>query len=324
MDRSRRGTGRAQRASSQPPSASRLTVKARPNKKRREGSVWSRLPRPPVIADACGRALRRSAPALIGAGVLVAVGGAGLAGYRFVTTSPRFAITTIEVHGNRQLATDTVIAALPARIGDNMFATSLDAVVAEVRTNPWVASASAHRELPHTLVVEIREHVPAAMVHLGGRNESGRLQLGLGSLYLVDADGHPFKRAELGAEDGAGLPIVTGLDRGAYAADPAGTADTIRSALGALTRWRSESERPSIGEVHLDPHGSLTLVTYEHAIAIQLGVLDEGLPLRMQTFDATWAELSPSERSRARAIHLDARPDHVTVALHPSHWQKDS
>jgi cell division protein FtsQ len=248
-------------------------------------------------------------PALVGAGVLLAVGGTAFAGYRFVTTSPRFAITTVEVKGNQQLAADAVVASLPTRVGNNLFQTSLDAVVAELRTNPWVASASARRELPHTLVVEIREHVPAAIVALGG-------------LYLADADGHPFKRAELGAEDGAGLPIVTGLDRAAYAADPAGTAAKVRDALDTLVRWRSEPDRPSIGEVHYDPHGALTLVTYEKAISIQLGTptasTDDGFGLRMQTFDATWAELSPSERSRVHAIHLDARPDHVTVALAPN------
>jgi len=309
MDRSHRGPGNAKQA--KPPAASRLTVKARPNRKRREGSLWSRLPKPQITADACGRALRRSVPALIGAGVLVAVGATTYAGYRFVTTSPRFAITTVEVRGNVVLPTDAIVASLPARIGDNVFKTSLHDVVAELRTNPWVASAEAHRELPHTLVIEIKEHVPAAIAQLGG-------------LYLVDAEGHPFKRAELAAEDGAGLPIITGLDRASYTADPAGTAATIRNALGALAHWRTDSERPSIGEVHLDPHGALTLVTYEHAINIQLGSIDDGLGLRMQTFDATWAQLSPGERHRARAIHLDARPDHVTVALHPLALAKDS
>ena len=282
MDRSRRGAGveapsRAKQPS-RPPSASRLTVKSRPNKKR-AGSLWTRLPKPPVIADACGRALRRSVPVLIGAGVLVAVGGSAFAGYRFVTTSPRFAITSVEVKGNQQLSADTVIASLPAHVGDNMFGTSLDAVVAELRANPWVASANAHRVLPHTLVVEIREHVPAALVELGG-------------LYLTDAEGHPFKHAELGADDGAGLPIITGLDRAAFAADPAGTSAKVKSALATLVRWRSEPERPSIGEVHYDPHGALTLVTYEKAITIQLGTPnvtgpDDGLGLRMHHGRAT-------------------------------------
>jgi cell division septal protein FtsQ len=309
MDRSRRGTGKQPT----PPASSRLTVKARPNRRLKQGSIWSRLPKPPVIADACGRALRRSLPALVGAGVLVAVGGTAWAGYRFVTTSDRFAITSIEVRGNQQVPRDALVTSLPVKVGDNVFSASLDAIAAEVRQNPWVATANAHRELPHTIVVDIREHVAVALVELGG-------------MYLVDAEGHPFKRAELGADDGAGLPIITGLARTAYVADPVGTSANVRNALAALTRWRSEPERPSIGEVHLDTHGGLTLVTYEQAITIQLGLIDDSLGLRMQTFDATWSELSPSERTSARAIHLDARPDQVTVALHPSalHPSKDS
>jgi hypothetical protein len=35
----------------------------------------------------------------------------------------------------------------------------------------------------------------------------------------------------------------------------------------------------------------------------------------MHRFDTAWAGLSEDERHRARAIHLDARPDHVTVAF---------
>lgn len=268
-----------------------------------------------MIADACGRALRRSLPALIGMIVLAAIGGTAWAGYRFVTSSSRFAITTIEVNGNQVLTDDQVRATVPVRPGDNVFETNLDAIVAELRQNPWVASAEAHRILPHTIVIDVREHVPAAIVQLG-------------TLYLVDAEGHPFKRAELGprmeadgftpaagSDEGAGLPIVTGLDRNAYVAAPAATAAQIKNAMAALETWRSEADRPSIGEVHLDAHGAVTLVTYEQAIAIQLGDMDAELPQRMKTFDATWAELTSTERARTRAIHLDARSDQVTVAF---------
>ena len=308
MDRSRaKRAGRGEKPPRpQPPAASRLTVKARPNRRKTEGTqtLWSRMPKPAAIADACGRALRRSLPAMIGVGVIATVGGTAWAGYRFVTSSPRFAITHIEVTGNQQLSDDQVLASLPARLGDNVFATNLEVLVGELRQNPWIASAEAHRILPNTIVIDVLDHVPAALVQLG-------------QLYLVDAHGHPFKRAELGAADGIGLPIVTGLDRTTYLANPQAAAAQIRGALDALATWRTESERPSIGEVHLDPHGSLTLVTYEQAISIQLGDLDAGLPDRMETFDATWAELTTSERDRTRAIHLDARPDQVTVAFAP-------
>jgi cell division protein FtsQ len=138
----------------------------------------------------------------------------------------------------------------------------------------------------------------------------------LGELYLVDATGHPFKRAQLESGDGANLPVITGIDRAAYEAAPAPTAAMITGALAALAAWRREPSRPAIGEIHLDAHRALTLRTYEHATAIQLGAIGLELPARMHTFDSAWAALSEAERLRARAIHVDARIDQVTVALY--------
>src|SRR5258706_1161056 len=111
-----------------PPASSRLTVKAKPNRRRptTSPSVWARyqsLAKPAVVADACGRALRRSLPALIGIGVLGVIGGTAWAGYRFVTTSPRFAIHDIAIRGNHHLTVDQIRAALPVAVGDNVFAT---------------------------------------------------------------------------------------------------------------------------------------------------------------------------------------------------------
>src|SRR5262249_52382758 len=160
--------------------------------------LWSRIPRPPQIADACGRALRRTLPALAGAGVIAALCGSAWAGYHFVTTSPRFAITEIVVQGNHRLSDDDVRDAAGGRTGDSVFWTQLDVVVRELRENPWIIDAEAHRMLPDTIAIEIRERVAAGLADLG-------------ELYLVDPDGYPFKRAGVGEADG--LPLVTGLDR---------------------------------------------------------------------------------------------------------------
>jgi cell division septal protein FtsQ len=263
------------------------------------------MPRPRVIADACGRAARRSIPAVAATAAITIVGSGLWLGYRFITTSERFAITSIEVHGESHLTEDQVRAAMPVRVGDNVFATNLDTVANRLLASPWIASASAHRMLPDTLVVEIREHAAAAIVDLG-------------ALYLVDTSGHPFKRAQVEAGDGTGLPVITGLARTAYEADPAGTAALVTGALATLAAWTETPNRPAIGEVHVDAHAQLTLRTYDHATAIQLGPLGADLTARMRTFDAAWAELTDAERTRATFIHLDARADQVTVALAPT------
>lgn len=290
------------------PSASRLVVKARPNANRRRTPsvpLWTRLPKPVAIASGCGRVLRRSLPALIVIGAVTAVGSSAWAGYRFVTTSARFAITSIEVQGSKHVGADQVRSALPVAVGDNVFSANLDSLTHELHANPWVASAEARRVLPHTLVIEIREHEAVALADLGG-------------LYLVDDHGQPFKRAQLDADEGAGLPIITGIDRAAFLADPTSAAKLISSALAALVTWNNQTGRPTIGELHVDLHGALTLHTYDSATAIQLGAIDAGLAARMHTFDVAWAQLGTSERARARAIHLAPRLDHVTVAFSPA------
>jgi cell division protein FtsQ len=323
MDRSRRMGARARATTAEsaappsPPSTSRLTLRARKNR-RRPAPLWSRMPRPSAIADACGRALRRSLPAAVAICVIAAAGGAIWLGYRFVTTSSRYAITAIEVRGGHRVTADEVRAMIPASLGDNVFSTSADAIARALRAHPWIASATAQRILPGKILVEIREHEPAAIAVIGDP-------------YLVGPDGRPFKRAQIEAGDGAGLPIVTGLDRAAYARDPDGAARTITAALDALARWRAGAERPAVGELHVTAQGTLTLRTYDRAAAIELGPLDAGEPgaqpraeprpapspidARIRTFDAAWAELDPRERTRARSFHLDARPDHVTVAF---------
>jgi len=299
MDRSRRQGANGARPATTPPALSRLTVRKHKNR-RRPGSLWSRLPKSGAIADACGRAVRRALPAAAAVAVLGAASGGVWASYRWLTTSPRFAITAITVQGTHRVTADDLRAALPVRVGDNVFV-ELAEVARAARDNPWIAAAAVHRILPHTIAIEVREHTAAAIVELG-------------ELYLADASGHPFKRAVLELGEGEGLPIITGIGRASYAANPDAAAATAKDAIAAFAGWQAAA-RPAIGEVHVDPHGAVTLHTYDQAIAIQLGPLGAGLGARMHTFDAAWAGLSDAERGRTRAIHLDARPDHVTVAF---------
>jgi cell division protein FtsQ len=305
MDRSRRGgTKQEQRPSSAPPVASRLTVRRKQNRKRR-GSAWERLPSGAAVMNACGRALRRGLPVLVATAVLGAVGVGAWAGYRFVTTSERFAIATIEVEGEHVLDEVGLRAALPVKLGANIFTTELDDITHALRGNPWIAKASAHRVLPDTIVVEIQEHVAAAVVQLGTE------------LYLADEHGRPFKKAQVEIGETEGLPIVTGIGREAMTAAPHETAELVVRALGVLAQWRGNAMRPEISEIHVDAHHAITLRTYDRGVSIQLGVLRE-LDERLGTFDAAWSELSDLERARVTALHLDARSDQVTVAFAPA------
>lgn len=307
MDRSRhQGTtgGSMSRRSSEDPPRVRPSAKAGPNRRKplAPQARWYRLVSPKVAANACGRALRRLSTIAVALAGLSAVSGVAWAGYHFATTSPRFAIRSIAVQGNQHVTEQQVLAALRIEFGDNVFRVDLDEAVHLLRSDPWIASANAHRVLPNTIRVDIAEHQPVAVADLGG-------------LYLVNATGRPFKRAVIETGEAMGLPVVTGITRARYTENPEETEQRIRSALRALDSWRAEAGRPSIGEVTISPFGALTFRTYDVATAIQLGVPDAELPQRFQSFDTTWAELGEAERARARAIHIDSHSDHVTVAF---------
>ena len=297
MDRSRRG-GTKQDA---PPASSRLTVRKKQNRKR-PVSLWSRVPDRNAVLDACKRTLRRSLPALVGTAIAIGISLGVLAGYRFVTTTAPPAIATIEIKGAQHLVEDSVRAALPVKVGENIFTTDLGDVTRTLRGDPWIRSASAHRVLPNTLVVEIREHEPIAVVQLGT------------DLYLAEENGHPFKKADVEAGETEHLPIVTGIGRDEMRTAPHETSELITRALGVLSHWRANAMRPEISEIHVDAHHAVTLRTYDRGVAIQLGALRE-IEDRLATFDAAWTELSDAERARVTALHLDARSDQVTVAF---------
>jgi len=88
----------------------------------------------------------------------------------------------------------------------------------------------------------------------------------------------------------------------------------VRDALAAAGRWRTGA-RPLIREIHVDPHGALTLHTRAPAIAIQLGA--PGACARRPAAHVRHGVGQPGQRRARprRAIHLDARPDHATVAF---------
>jgi cell division protein FtsQ len=280
------------------PARSRLVV--RPATNRRKASAAPRLTRR-AIADACGRALRRSVPALVAGAVVAAVGVGLWAGHRYVTSSPRFAVATIDVRGTARLTADDVRALLRVRPGDNVFAADLRAEAAALEGEPWILAAEVRRELPDTIVVEVEERTAAAVVALD-------------ALYYADAGGVPFRRCD---EDyAAELPLVTGLERDAFAAgNPAGAA-AVRAALATIATWRAVPTRPVVDEIHVDGKGGLALRT-EDGVSIQLGTDPDGIAARLRRFDLAWSHLGEDERARARTIHLDheTRQDHVIVAF---------
>lgn len=283
------------------PEVSRIVLR-RPKGNRRVQHSY-RLPSAKALLDGCGRAVRKAAPALIGLLVLGAFSGAAAGSYHWVTSSPRFAITAIELEGTQIVSRDTLSELLPVRLGDNIFSAPVARLERALVAHPWIASAKVHRELPHRLVISVQERSAAALVDLGG-------------LYLVEPDGQPFKRAVLESGEADGLPVISGIERLAFRADPEATARLIRAGLDALARWHDVSERPRATELTFDGHRGITLHLAEPAVALRLGAFDAPeLAARMALFEPAWQSLSADERARTQTLYLDAGSGQAIVAF---------
>ncbi len=268
--------------------------------------IWRRLPPPRALGQLLLRAARASVPALVALVSAAVVGGGGLYGYRWLTGSDDFAVTRLEVRGGGAHSDEArVRTLLGVGQGDNIFRVSTAALEERLVADPWIAGARVSRRLPDTLIAEVSEEHAAAVVELGG-------------LYLADSAGRVFKRVNVAAGEGLGLPIVTGITRKAYVRSPESAAAKVREALEALAVYRTVDGRPTVSEVHLDARQGVVFYTYDGAMAIRVGSGDDAdIARRLVTFDAAWGALSQEERAAARVVYVDnqARPDRVTVGF---------
>lgn len=116
--------------------------------------------------------------------------------YAAVTQSDYFQTQAIRVTGNVRLSAEMVTRQAHLAPGDNLLAVNLHLVHKRLLSHPWIAAARVSREIPETIVIDIKEHTPLAVVDLGRR-------------FLINTAGRIFKEHESG--DPQDLPMVTGV-----------------------------------------------------------------------------------------------------------------
>jgi cell division protein FtsQ len=220
---------------------------------------------------------------------------------RHVMTSPRFAVTEIDIVGNERRSADAISAESGVTVGANVFSLDLDSARARIMGDPWIAEATLARRLPGTILVQVTERKAAALVAMG-------------DAYLATASGEPFKRLEPG--DPTELPIVTGLRPEGLADDREGTMRTIRRAIDLAAEYDHGmlARRAPLQEVHVEPDGSFTVVVGRNAVQLVLG----GPPFRRKLDQAARVVAELDRRgAKADAIMLDneARPERVVVRM---------
>jgi len=220
--------------------------------------------------------------------------------WRWATASPAFALNEIKFSGLLHAQESELIRRSGLVLGENLFRVDLPRVARAMESHPWVESALLTRRLPATLVVNIEEHHPAALVQLGEK-----------SMYVLDEEGRLFKRAA--AEDGLDLPIVTGLSRQMPRPE---LQLRLLGALHLLDIWRGAGYAVStLAEVLLDDDG-YTLFAHQGDGLQEIRLGSSQLPLKLRRLAQVRAALARRGEMAAR-IDLDnpARPDQAAATL---------
>jgi cell division protein FtsQ len=237
-------------------------------------------------------------------GIVVVVSaalGVAWAARRHVMTSPRFAVTEIDVVGHERRTADAIAAESGVTAGANVFSLDLDGARARILADPWISQATLARRLPGTILIQVTERKPAALVALR-------------DTYLATAEGEPFKKLEPG--DPIDLPLVTGLRQEALDDDREGTMRTIRRAIDLAAEYDhgALARRAPLEEVHVDSDGTFAVVVGRNALELVLG----GPPFRRKLDQAARVVAELDKRgAKADSIMLDndSRPERVVVRM---------
>jgi cell division protein FtsQ len=221
---------------------------------------------------------------------------------RYLLSTPRFAVRTVEVEGTRRLSAAEVAKLGGVAVGANVLALDLEAARAAIAADPWVESAQVTRKLPATVRIAVVEREARALVNIGGE------------LYLATRDGDLFKKTA--PDDPYDLPVVSGILPDKVAHDRAGAVLEVKRVLdvaedleraGVAKRW-------PIQELHLEKDGALVVTVGREAIALHLG---HG-PYR-DKLDQLRAVLQELSRRKANAsvvfLDNDAHPERVVVRM---------
>ncbi len=220
----------------------------------------------------------------------------------YALTSPRFSIQEVNLMGSKRVAPEVAREQAGIVVGGNIFA--LDTALAERKLleNPWISEARVTRDLPRSLRVEIKEREPAALAVFAER------------LYLVTADGEPFK--ELAPGDPADFPLITGASIEGLARDRARELERVKEGLAVLEQYSrvALSKTQPAQEVHLADSGDVVLTAGKEGITFELG--KDGYRRKLLMGEQVVAEMRRRGRSPG-IVFLDnqAHPERVVVRM---------
>lgn len=195
--------------------------------------------------------------------VLLLVSGCFVFGYGLFIRSGSLRINDVQVSGASFLTRETVIQRAGIAAGTNILAVNLSVARRRLQAHPWIAEVRVSRVLPSTIVIDIREHTPVAIVDLGDR-------------FLIDSRREVFKRFESG--DPVSLPVISGVDGGDLDAAGRSISPVLNAALDVIETISIIGRRVpgmNIKKVIADRDTGLTLYAFDAIDAVRVGFDDD-------------------------------------------------
>ena len=226
----------------------KLKIRVKKNKRKKPSNILSGLY--VVLKVAAGLFL------------LIVVSNLFVLAYDLFVQSTYFESKAVVIKGAYRLSKKDIMEQAQVKMGANILSVNLTLAKNRLQAHPWIASASVRREFPDTVIIEIKEHRPIAVVNMEQR-------------YLMNINGELFKRWS--PEDSVGLPVINGLTGTDIAFSrmyPNIITDGVLDVLRLGSDFESVIPNRIVKRILVDRELGITLCVSENMKTIKLGHTD--------------------------------------------------
>lgn len=183
--------------------------------------------------------------------------------YHTLCRSDLFQVTAVDVVGNQEVDSQTIIQLSGIDAHANLLALDLEVIKPKIQGYSWIEEVTLRKEFPSRLHITVRERRPLALLNTPK------------GLFYIDSKGEPF--GGLNGQTEIDFPVITGLEQelsfnGKMVA--VNSPDKVRAALQFISyaaRGTSSLPAQNISEIHCDENQGIILFLADRPFPIFLG-----------------------------------------------------
>lgn len=183
--------------------------------------------------------------------------------YHLLCQSDIFQVTAVDVVGNQEVDSQTIIQLTGIDAHANLLALDLEAIKPKIQGYSWIEEVTLRKELPSRLHIEVRERRPVALLNTPK------------GLFYIDSKGEPF--AGLNGQTEIDFPVITGLEQELTLHGKVlevKSPEKVQAALqfiGYAAKGTSSLPAQNISEIHCDGSQGIILFLADRPFPIFLG-----------------------------------------------------